>query len=43
MSVLIIALGLTVRLVYWLAMKGVTRRTQAWTQTGATPATGGPA
>jgi iron(III) transport system permease protein len=43
MSVLIIALGLTVRLVYWLAMKRVTRRTQAWTQTGATPATGGPA
>jgi iron(III) transport system permease protein len=42
MSVLIITTGLAVRLLYWLAMKGVTRRTQAWTQTGATSATGGP-
>jgi iron(III) transport system permease protein len=42
MSVLIIATGLGVRLLYWLAMKGVTRRTQAWTQTGAAPASGGP-
>ena len=42
MSVLIIATGLGVRLSYWLAMKGVTRRTQAWTQTGAVPASGGP-
>jgi iron(III) transport system permease protein len=41
MSVLIIAIGLAVRLLYWLAMKGVTRRTQAWTQAGASPAPGG--
>lgn len=40
MSVLIIATGLAVRSVYWLAMRGVTRRTQAWTQSGA--AAGGP-
>lgn len=33
MSVLIIAVGLGVRFVYWLLMRGVTRRTQAWTQT----------
>ncbi|MBI4636874.1 MAG: putative 2-aminoethylphosphonate ABC transporter permease subunit [Candidatus Rokubacteria bacterium] len=32
MSVLIIAVGLTVRLVYWALMRGVTRRTQAWTR-----------
>jgi iron(III) transport system permease protein len=31
MSVLIIAIGLGVRLVYALLMRGVTRRTQAWT------------
>ncbi|HYE93662.1 MAG TPA: ABC transporter permease subunit, partial [Terriglobales bacterium] len=31
MSVLIIAVGLGVRLVYALLMRGVTRRTQAWT------------
>jgi len=31
MSVLIIAVGLGVRLVYALVMRGVTRRTQAWT------------
>jgi iron(III) transport system permease protein len=31
MSVLIIGLGLAVRLVYALVMRGVTRRTQAWT------------
>jgi iron(III) transport system permease protein len=36
MSVLIIATGLAVRSVYWLAMRGVTRRTQAWTQGGVT-------
>jgi iron(III) transport system permease protein len=41
MSVLIIAIGLAVRLLYWIAMKGVTRRTQAWTQAGALPAPGG--
>ncbi|MBI1727265.1 MAG: putative 2-aminoethylphosphonate ABC transporter permease subunit [Candidatus Rokubacteria bacterium] len=35
MSVLIIATGLAVRSVYWLAMRGITRRTQAWTQGGA--------
>jgi iron(III) transport system permease protein len=32
MSVLIIATGLVVRMLYWLAMRGVTARTQAWTQ-----------
>jgi iron(III) transport system permease protein len=32
MSVLIIATGLAVRSVYWLAMRGVTARTQAWTR-----------
>ena len=31
MSVLIIAIGLAVRLVYWWLLAGVTRRTQAWT------------
>ena len=41
MSVLIIGIGLAVRLLYWIAMKGVTRRTQAWTQAGARPAPGG--
>jgi iron(III) transport system permease protein len=41
MSVLIIAVGLTVRLLYWLALKGVTRRTQAWTQAVTLPASGG--
>jgi len=41
MSVLIIAIGLGVRLLYWIAMKGVTRRTQAWTQAVAAPAPGG--
>ncbi|HET7874254.1 MAG TPA: putative 2-aminoethylphosphonate ABC transporter permease subunit [Methylomirabilota bacterium] len=30
MSVLIVAIGLGVRFLYWLAMRGVTRRTQAW-------------
>lgn len=30
MSVLIIAVGLAVRLVYWALMRSVTRRTQAW-------------
>jgi len=33
MSVLIIAVGLMVRFVYWGLMHGVTRRTQAWTAT----------
>jgi len=32
MSVLIIATGLAVRMVYWLAMRGITARTQAWTR-----------
>ena len=41
MSVLIIGLGLGVRLLYWIAMKGVSRRTQAWTQAGARSAPGG--
>jgi iron(III) transport system permease protein len=36
MSVLIIASGLLVRLVYWALLRGVTRRTQAWT-TAAPP------
>jgi iron(III) transport system permease protein len=31
MSVLIIATGLLVRLAYWALLRGVTRRTQAWT------------
>jgi hypothetical protein len=35
MSVLIIATGLTVRMLYWLAMRGVTSRTQAWTRGAA--------
>jgi len=35
MSVLIIATGLTVRMIYWLAMRGVTARTQAWTRSVA--------
>ena len=30
MSVLIVATGLSVRSLYWLAMRGVTARTQAW-------------
>ncbi len=33
LSVLIVAVGLAVRFVYWLAMRRVTRRAQAWTQT----------
>ncbi len=33
LSVLIIAVGLGVRFVYWLLMRGVTRRCQAWTET----------
>jgi len=32
LSVLIVSVGLSVRLVYWLAMRGVTRQTQAWTR-----------
>jgi iron(III) transport system permease protein len=35
MSVLIIATGLVVRSLYWLAMRGVTARTQAWTRSAA--------
>jgi len=31
MSVLIIGIGLLTRLVYWALLRGVTRRTQAWT------------
>jgi len=41
MSVLIIGLGLLVRLLYWALLRGVTRRTQAWTT--ATSAASGPA
>lgn len=33
LSVLIVAVGLLVRVVYWWLMRGVTRRTQAWTAT----------
>jgi len=36
MSVLIIATGLAVRSLYWLAMRGVTARTQAWARSGTT-------
>ena len=32
MSVLIIGIGLAVRFLYWLVLRGVTRRTQAWVQ-----------
>ena len=32
MSVLIIGIGLAVRFLYWLVLRGVTRRTQAWMQ-----------
>ena len=35
MSVLIIATGLVVRSGYWLAMRGITARTQAWTRSVA--------
>jgi iron(III) transport system permease protein len=35
MSVLIIGIGLLVRLVYWALLRGVTRRTQAWTAPAA--------
>ena len=35
MSVLIIAIGLLVRVAYALLLRGVTRRTQAWTQTSS--------
>ena len=31
MSVLIIGIGLAARLVYWVLLRGITRRTQAWT------------
>jgi iron(III) transport system permease protein len=37
MSVLIIGIGLLVRLVYWALMRGVTRRTQAWTTATTQP------
>jgi len=40
MSVLIIGLGLLVRVVYWALLRGVTRRTQAWTR-ATTPPSGG--
>ena len=35
MSVLIIAVGLTVRFGYWALMRGVNRRAQAWLMGGA--------
>jgi len=34
MSVLIIAVGLLVRLLYWSLMRGVSRRAQAWMAPG---------
>jgi iron(III) transport system permease protein len=37
MSVLIIGVGLLVRLVYWILLRGITRRTQAWTVATAQP------
>jgi iron(III) transport system permease protein len=37
MSVLIIGIGLLVRLAYWLALRTVTRRTQAWTTAAHAP------
>jgi iron(III) transport system permease protein len=41
MSICIIGIGLAVRLVYWAAMRGVNRRTQAWLNPGAGPAGNG--
>jgi iron(III) transport system permease protein len=41
MSICIIGIGLAVRLVYWAAMRGVNRRTQAWLNPGAEPAVNG--
>ncbi len=38
MSVLIIGIGLLVRLLYWALLRGVTRRTQAWTTAAHEPA-----
>ena len=47
LSVLIISVGLAVRFGYWLLMRGVTRRSQAWTRTApdqvAVMGTGSPA
>jgi iron(III) transport system permease protein len=40
MSVLIIALGLATRLVFWVLLRGVTRRTQAWTVPTQAPTPG---
>ncbi|HTO10350.1 MAG TPA: putative 2-aminoethylphosphonate ABC transporter permease subunit [Candidatus Binatia bacterium] len=37
MSVLIIGIGLLTRLVYWALLRGVTRRTQAWTTSTQEP------
>ena len=37
MSVLIIGIGLLTRLVYWALLRGVTRRTQAWTTSALEP------
>jgi iron(III) transport system permease protein len=39
LSVLIIGIGLLVRLTYWMVLRGVVRRTQAWT-TGASSSAG---
>jgi iron(III) transport system permease protein len=43
MSVLIVAIGLGVRLLYALLLRGVTRRTEAWTRRTAEPAAEAPA
>jgi len=40
MSVLIVAVGLGVRLIYWALMRGVNRRAGAWLQGAAGPAVG---
>ena len=40
MSVLIIGIGLLARLMYWVLLRGITRRTQAWTTATQEPAAG---
>jgi iron(III) transport system permease protein len=32
MSVCIVGIGIAVRVGYWLLLRGITRRTQAWTR-----------
>jgi iron(III) transport system permease protein len=43
MSVCIIAIGLAVRVAYWALLRGITRRTQAWTRPAAERAGDAPA